>query len=161
MALAVQPLEHSVCTVPGGLPGVSERFHRSTPGCASGRYYQLVPGGTTAAFQATEVLPATTGKYQEAVQPPLDAVQPLRDYGLINRVGAEGVLFSPPLPSSISCPSRRSPLHCPGVLVVLRFRGLSVDLLRGGPLLPNLFPWMLVTPCFLCSRVPPFFYDIT
>ena len=148
MTQAVQPLVHSVCTILGGLPGVSKQFHSSTPGCASGRYYRLVPGGTTAAFQATEVLPATTGLYQEAVQPPLDVVQPLCVCGLIYSVGAEGVFFfpSPTLLSPALAASHH--YHCPGVLVVLRIRGLSVDLLRGGPLLPDLFPWMPVMPHF-------------
>ena len=93
VSLAVQPLVHSVCTVPGGLPGVSEQFHRSTPGCASGWYYRLVTGGTNAAFQATEVPPETTGTYQEAVQPLPRAVQPLRVCGHIYTDGAEGFSF--------------------------------------------------------------------
>jgi hypothetical protein len=87
VALAVQPLVHSVCTIPEGLPGVSERFHRSLPGRAPGRA----------------------------------------------------------LAASHHCP-------CPGVLVVLRIHGLFVDTLRGGPLLPDLFPWMPVMPRFLSSR---------
>ena len=66
---------------------------------------------------------------------------------------AEGILFfpsSPVLPSCALAAGHHCP--CPGVLLALRIRGVSVDPLQGGLLLPDFFPWMPVMP--LC---PPFF----
>ena len=138
---------------PGGLPVVLERFHRSTtrvpvwPVLPVGyrRYYRCLLGdGSTARNHWLVPGSGTTAS--------LSGTTAARLWAYIYPSGLEGISFSllpQPLPSCALAAGRHC--LCPGVLLALRIRGVSVDPLQGGLLLPDLFPWMPVMPHVLRS----------
>ena len=135
---AVQPVPQAVLPlVPGcAVPRVSVR-------CLGGstahshvthvRYYQLLPCGTTAAFQAPEVPPPSTGLYQTSgTTAPLSGSTRACVWAYIYSTGLKGCLFSLRPRSSFSCPSRRPSLPLPQSASRASDPWLSMDSLRGG-----------------------------
>ena len=146
---------------PGGLPAVLERFHRSTTGVPVWPVLPVGYGGTTAASWRRKYRPQPLARTRQWYNRFLVWYNRRATLGLYIPVGAGGDFFSSlpqPFPSCALAAGRHC--LCPGVLLALRIRGVSVDPLQGGLLLPDLFPWMPVMPhCpsfFVLGFVPYF-----
>ena len=103
------------------------------------RYYRLTSGGTTAAFQAPEVLPPTTGLYQTSgTTAPLSGSTGACLRAYIYSTGLKGCLFPFVIVPLLFALAADHLYPCPGVRLALRILGspwiLSVEASRSLPM---------------------------